>query len=45
VAESTQIGLSFRSGVGLVTIPTGPGKMNIKMTDGNIRGTYAVILF
>lgn len=45
VVESTEIGLLFRSGIGVVTIPTKPGLMRIKMADGNIRGTYAVILF
>ena len=45
VIESKEIGLSFRSGIGLVDIPIGPGLMQIRMTDENIRGTYAVILF
>lgn len=45
VAESKEIGLSFRSGIGLLTIPIHPGLMRIKMTDGNVRGAYAVILF
>ena len=45
VIESKEIGLSFRSGIGLVDIPLGPGLMQIRMTDENIRGTYAVILF
>ena len=45
VEKSDQIGLLFRSGIGIVTIPTHPGKMGIKMADGNLRGTYAVILF
>jgi len=45
VVESKEIGLSFRSGIGLVDIPLGPGLMQIRMTDENIRGTYAVILF
>ncbi|MBI4599255.1 MerR family DNA-binding transcriptional regulator [Candidatus Uhrbacteria bacterium] len=45
VAESKEIGLLFRSGIGAVHIPVGPGSMRIKMTDENIRGTYAVILF
>ena len=45
VVESKEIGLSFRSGIGLVDIPLGPGLMHISMTDENIRGTYAVILF
>ena len=45
VAESKEIGLLFRSGIGLVSIPVHPGSMRIRMTDGNIRGTYAVIQF
>jgi hypothetical protein len=45
IVESNNIGLSFRSGIGLVDIPLGPGLMQIRMTDENIRGTYAVILF
>jgi hypothetical protein len=45
IAESNQIDLLFRSGIGIVTIPPGPKKMSIKITDENIRGTYAVIHF
>lgn len=45
VAESEEIGLLFRSGIGLVNIPTHPGLMRITMADTNIRGTYSVILF
>jgi len=45
VAESKEIGLLFRSGIGLVTIPLHPGKMEIKMTVGNVPGTYAIIQF
>lgn len=45
VAESKQIGLLFRSGIGTVTIPINPGPMRIEMAKENIRGTYAVILF
>lgn len=45
VAESKEIGLSFRSGIGVVDIPKSPGPMRIKMTSENVRGTYAVILF
>lgn len=45
VTESNEIGLLFRSGIGMVNIPLHPGLMQIKMTDGNIRGTYAVIQF
>lgn len=45
IAESKEIGLLFRSGIGLVTIPLHPGRMDIKMTDGNVPGTYTVIQF
>ena len=45
VAESKEIGLMFRSGIGLVSIPLHPGTMRISMADGNVRGTYAVIMF
>ncbi len=45
VVEFTQIGLHFRSGLGQVDIPTGPGKMRIKMSESNVPGSYAVILF
>ncbi len=45
IAESKEIGLLFRSGIGLVTIPLHPGRMEIKMTDGNVPGTYAIIQF
>ncbi|MBI2551480.1 MerR family DNA-binding transcriptional regulator [Candidatus Uhrbacteria bacterium] len=45
VAESKQIGLLFRSGIGIVHIPTSQGSMQIKMSEGNVRGTYAVISF
>ena len=45
IAESKEIGLLFRSGIGMVNIPLHPGSMRIMMTDGNIRGTYAVIQF
>lgn len=45
IAESKEIGLFFRSGIGLVTIPLHPGRMDIKMTDGNVPGTYAIIQF
>lgn len=43
VAEKEEIGLLFRSGIGLVTIPLRPGPMRITMADSNIRGTFAVI--
>jgi len=46
VAETNPIGLTFRSGLGLLTIPLEkPAKMRIKMARDNIRGTFAVILF
>ena len=45
VAELNEIGLLFRSGIGIVNIPLHPRSMQIKMTDGNVRGTYAVIQF
>ncbi len=45
VVESKDIGLTFRSGLGLVSIPVGPGSMRIKMSDGNVPGSYAVIMF
>lgn len=45
VTESNEISLLFRSGVGMVNIPLHNGLMQIKMTDGNIRGTYVVIQF
>lgn len=45
VVETNEIGLLFRSGIGIVNISLHPGLMQIKMTDGNIRGTYAVIQF
>jgi hypothetical protein len=45
IAESKEIGLLFRSGVGLVTIPLKPGHMRIEMADSNVPGTYAVISF
>ena len=45
VAESNEISLLFRSGIGLVDIAPKSGRMNIRMADGNVRGTYAIILF
>jgi hypothetical protein len=45
VAESGQIGLEYRSGLGTVRIPGPPGPMEIGMTTENIRGTYAVITY
>lgn len=44
--ESREIGLLFRSGVGMVTIPVKkPGTLAIVMSNQNVRGTYCVILF
>ena len=45
VAETADIGLLLRSGVGQVNIPKVPGLMKIVMADQNIRGVYAVITF
>lgn len=45
VAETTEIGLLFRSGLGRVDIPLKPGHMRIAMADEHIRGTFAVIRF
>lgn len=46
VVETKKIGLLFRSGIGLVSIPLNkPSSMKITMTDGNVPGTYAVIQF
>ncbi len=45
VAESKDIGLLFRSGIGRVDIPTKLGIMRISMSEVNVPGTYAVILF
>ncbi|MDP2586294.1 MAG: helix-turn-helix domain-containing protein [Candidatus Komeilibacteria bacterium] len=44
--ESREIGLIFRSGIGVVTVPTKkPGTLTIAMSDQNVRGTYCVITF
>lgn len=45
VVESNKISLLFRSGLGIVTIPLQSGKMRVKMTDSNVRGTFTVIQF
>ena len=45
VAEKSEIGLSYRSGLGIVEIPKGPGVMHIEMAEENVRGTYAVITY
>ena len=44
--ESREIGLLYRSGIGIVTIPVEkPGSLTIGMSDQNVRGTYCVIMF
>lgn len=44
--ESREIGILYRSGVGLVTIPIEkPGYLVINMSKENVRGTYCVIMF
>lgn len=45
IAESHSIGLIFRSGLGIVTIPKSPGRMKIELAKENIRGVYATITF
>lgn len=45
IAESSPIGLQFRSGLGVVQIPRQPGPTEIGTTAENVRGTYAVITF
>jgi hypothetical protein len=45
VAESKEIGLLLRSGLGTVGIPKRPGSMDISMAKENVRGVYAVITF
>jgi len=45
VAQSKNIGLTFRSGIGIVNIPKILGDMQITMTDRNVRGVYVVINF
>ena len=45
IAESNEISLLFRSGIGMVNIPLHHRSMRITMTDENIRGTYAIIQF
>lgn len=45
VAESHEIGLLFRSGVGAVRIPKVSGPMSISMVDENVRGVYAAVVF
>ncbi len=44
VVENNPIGLTFRSGVGLVSIPAN-GAMQIKQVSENVRGVYAVITY
>lgn len=44
--ESREIGLLYRSGIGLVTIPVEkPGYLMISESKENVRGTYCVIMF
>ena len=45
IAESSSIGLLFRSGIGKAIIPKHLGKIRIEITDENISGTYAVITY
>jgi hypothetical protein len=45
VAESKLIGLVFRSGLGIMSIPKKIGPMNISLAKENVRGTYVVITF
>ena len=45
IAESSSIGLLFRSGIGKAIIPKHLGKIRIEITDENIPGTYAVITY
>lgn len=46
VLESREVGLFYRSGVGVVTVPVEkPGTLSISMGDQNIRGMYCVIRF
>ncbi|MFH1354220.1 MAG: MerR family DNA-binding transcriptional regulator [bacterium] len=45
VTELNMIGLSLRSGLGVVRIPKSPGSMGISMAEENVRGVYAVITF
>ena len=45
VAETGEIGLLLRSGIGKVDILKSKGPMKITMADQNIRGAYAVITF
>lgn len=45
VAEQHPIGLTLRSGLGMVRIPKEPGPMRIMQTDENVRGVWAVIIF
>lgn len=45
IAESQPIGLTFRSGLGLVRIPKEPGPMAITMAKENVRGVYAEVTY
>lgn len=43
IAEKNPIGLTFRSGVSLVSIPKEPGPMRISQAKENVRGVFAII--
>jgi len=46
VLESSRVGLLYRSGIGVVTVPIEkPGRLTIGSSNQNIRGTYCVIKF
>ena len=46
VLESREVGLFYRSGIGVVTVPVKkPGYLSIGLADQNVRGTYCVIKF
>ncbi len=46
VLESRKIGLFYRSGIGVVSVPVEkPGSLSIDMGDQNVRGMYCVIKF
>src|SRR3989344_3323142 len=46
VLESREVGLLYRSGIGVVSVPVEkPGFLSIGMADQNVRGTYCVIMF
>jgi len=46
VLESREVGLFYRSGIGVVSVPVEkPGYLTIGMAKQNVRGTYCVIKF